>query len=45
MDHFRRTINHLEVNKIQLLERSFTWSNEQAVPTMARIDRVFTTIP
>jgi exonuclease III len=45
MNHFHRTINHLEVREIQLLGRSFTWSNEQDVPTMTRIDRVFATIP
>jgi hypothetical protein len=38
---FRRAINHLEVQEIQLKGRQFTWSNGQQAPTMTRIDRAF----
>jgi hypothetical protein len=45
MTCFHRTLNLLEVHKIQLLQRQFTWLNGQRSLTMTRIDRAFCTIP
>jgi hypothetical protein len=44
MLRFRRALNHLEVKEIQLVDRKYTWSNSQQLPTMSRIDRAFCTI-
>lgn len=43
MLRFRRALNHLEVKEISLIGQKFTWSNGQNNPTMARIDRMFST--
>lgn len=37
---FRGAINDLELKDLPLLGRRFTWSNEQAQPTMTKIDKV-----
>jgi exonuclease III len=42
---FWRALNHLEVKEIPLLGKRFTWSNEQNVPTMSRIDWAFCMLP
>lgn len=44
MARFRRALNHMEVKEILLLNRRFTWSNDQNLPTMTRIDRAFCTV-
>jgi hypothetical protein len=41
MDRFRRALNRMEVKGIELVGRKFTWSNNQAQPTLTRIDRAF----
>lgn len=43
MLRFRRAINHLEINEIDLVGRKYTWSNQQETPTLTRIDRMFCT--
>jgi endonuclease/exonuclease/phosphatase family metal-dependent hydrolase len=43
MTRFRRTLNHLEVKELELVGKHFTWSNNQAEPTLTRIDRAFYT--
>lgn len=40
---FRRKTNMLELNKMYLNGRSYTWSNERRRPTMEKIDHIFTT--
>jgi exonuclease III len=40
---FRRTLNRLAVKEIELTGRKYTWSNNQASPTLTRIDRAFCT--
>jgi hypothetical protein len=41
MSLFRDAINACEFKELKLLGRKFTWSNEQAVPTLVRLDRAF----
>lgn len=41
MGQFGAAINHCELKKIHLQDRRFTWSNEQANPTLEWIDRAF----
>jgi hypothetical protein len=41
MARFRKALDHLEVKEIDLMGRKFTWSNNQASPTLSRIDRAF----
>jgi hypothetical protein len=41
MPRFRRTLNYLEVKEIDLVGRRFTWSNNQASPTLTHIERPF----
>jgi hypothetical protein len=41
MSLFRDAINACEFKELKLLGRRFTWSNEQAVPTLVRLDRAF----
>jgi endonuclease/exonuclease/phosphatase family metal-dependent hydrolase len=43
MRQFNITINELHLLELDLTDRAFTWSNEQADPTMTRIDRFFAT--
>jgi exonuclease III len=40
MNKFRHTINSLALQDMPLQGRSFTWSNEQEEPILARLDRV-----
>jgi exonuclease III len=40
MNKFRHTLNSLALQDMPLLGRSFTWSNEQEEPILARLDRV-----
>jgi len=40
MGRFRRLINELELQELELLGRHFTWSNERDAPTLVRLDRV-----
>ena len=40
MNAFRRFISDAELHDLQLKGRRFTWSNERAAPTLARLDRV-----
>jgi hypothetical protein len=40
---FRRALDHLEMNEIDLLGRKFTWASSHQAPTMTRIDRAFAT--
>jgi hypothetical protein len=44
MLRFHRALNHLEVKEIELVEKKFTWSNNQESPTMTRIGRAFCTV-
>jgi hypothetical protein len=41
MSRFRRALDHLEVKEIDLVGKKFTWSNNQASPTLTRIGRAF----
>jgi hypothetical protein len=43
MTRFRRALNFIEVKEIELIGRSFTWSNNKSNPTLARIERMFCT--
>jgi hypothetical protein len=43
MGRFTRAMNFMEVKEIELIGRCFTWSNNQSVPTLTRIDRAFCT--
>jgi exonuclease III len=43
MSRFTRALNFLEVKEIELIGRCFTWSNNQGVPTLTRIDRALCT--
>ncbi|PNT72182.1 hypothetical protein BRADI_2g40912v3, partial [Brachypodium distachyon] len=36
---FSATINSLQLQELPLLGRAFTWSNQQEVPTLVRLDR------
>jgi exonuclease III len=40
MGRFRRLIDDLGLRDIPLHGRKFTWSNQQAAPTLVRLDRV-----
>jgi exonuclease III len=44
MGRFRSLIDDLALKEIQLLGRKFTWSNQQANPTLVHLDRVFCTV-
>jgi hypothetical protein len=44
MGSFRRLIDDLALKEIQLHGRKFTWSNQQANPTLVRLDRVLCTV-
>uniref|UniRef100_J3LFX9 CCHC-type domain-containing protein n=1 Tax=Oryza brachyantha TaxID=4533 RepID=J3LFX9_ORYBR len=41
MRAFRNCLNGLEVKELYLVGRRYTWSNEQAAPTLVRLDRIF----
>jgi exonuclease III len=43
MRQFNSTIDDLHLLELDLTDRAFTWSNEQANPTMTRIDIFFAT--
>jgi hypothetical protein len=43
LNRFRRALDHLEVKEIDLVGKKFTWSNNQASPTLTRIDIAFYT--
>lgn len=44
MGRFPWVLNDLHLKEVDLLGRRFTWSNERAVPTLVRLDRVFCTV-
>jgi hypothetical protein len=44
MGRFRRLIDDLDLKDIPLHGRKFTWSNQQANPTLVRLDRALCTI-
>jgi len=44
MDSFNLALDQISALEIPLLGRSFTWSNHQAVPVLARLDRAFVNI-
>jgi hypothetical protein len=39
-----RTLSALELKKLYLNGRRFTWSNERERPTLEKLDRVFSTV-
>jgi hypothetical protein len=41
MGRFRRFLNDCELKEIYLHGRRYTWSNEQAILALVRLDRVF----
>jgi len=41
MGRFCRLINDLELKELSLHGRKFTWSNQQDLPTLVKLDRVF----
>jgi endonuclease/exonuclease/phosphatase family metal-dependent hydrolase len=41
MGQFRRTLDECELLEIALQNPKYTWSNERAMPTLIRLDRVF----
>jgi endonuclease/exonuclease/phosphatase family metal-dependent hydrolase len=43
MLRFRRALNHLQVKELELMGRRFTWTNNQANPTLTKIGRAFCT--
>jgi len=40
MGRFRRLISDLELRDLPLLGRKYTWSNQQDVPTLVKLDRI-----
>ena len=40
MGHFCRLISDLELRNLPLLGRKYTWSNQQDVPTLVKLDRI-----
>ena len=40
---FRTRLNRLELKEMYLLGRRYTWSNERRLPTLEKIEHVFTT--
>ncbi|KAE8819988.1 hypothetical protein D1007_02170 [Hordeum vulgare] len=42
---FSSTINSLQLQDMPLLDRRFTWSNQQQSPTLVRLDRAFAIVP
>lgn len=43
MRRFRDKLNMLELKEVYLNGRHYTWSNEREIPTLEKIDHVFTT--
>lgn len=41
LNRFKATINNLELSRIELRGKKYTWCNDQQSPTMARIDHFF----
>lgn len=41
INNFRTTIDNLELARLELKGRRFTWCNDQQTPTMTRIDHIF----
>jgi endonuclease/exonuclease/phosphatase family metal-dependent hydrolase len=41
MNSFRETINKNDLVDVPLQNRKYTWSNEQRIPTLVKLDRVF----
>ncbi|WVZ76816.1 hypothetical protein U9M48_024747 [Paspalum notatum var. saurae] len=41
MGRFKRFLDDMEIKKLPLVGRKFTWSNERSSPTLVRLDRVF----
>jgi len=44
-DAFNQTIQDIVVSEVDLSDRRFTWTNNQAFPILAKLDRVFTNAP
>jgi hypothetical protein len=44
MGRFRRMIDDLVLKEAPLQGRNFTWSNQQASPTLVKLDRVLVTV-
>ena len=44
-DAFNQTIQDIVVSEVDLSDRRFTWTNSQAFPILAKLDRVFTNVP
>jgi exonuclease III len=43
LNRFKSTIDNLAVAQIELRGKKYTWSNEQQLPTMTKIDHLFAT--
>jgi hypothetical protein len=43
INRFKKAVNHMQVRELNLLGKKFTWSNQQATPTLTRIDKMFCT--
>jgi endonuclease/exonuclease/phosphatase family metal-dependent hydrolase len=43
MNQLRRALNYMEIKEVELVGRSYTCTNNQAHPTLTRIDRAFCT--
>jgi hypothetical protein len=41
INRFKATIDNLELARIELRGKRYTWCNDQQVPTMTRIDHIF----
>jgi hypothetical protein len=41
INRFRMTVDNLELARIELRGKRYTWCNEQQSPTMTRIDHLF----
>ena len=41
MGRFKGAVDALRLRELRLTGKKFTWSNEQATPTLTRIDRFF----
>lgn len=44
MRRFRAFLEDMHVDELHMVGRLYTWSNEQPVPTMERLDRMFATV-
>jgi len=44
MNSFKATLDALRLKEVKLNGHRFTWSNEQANPTLTKIDRIFCTL-